>query len=119
MVSVEPLSAVDPQLLPLLSKPLQWYQGLTRVLQSKYQERHRSLTSNDGNIQHVVVLSSTCSDAFMMLSINLHHQKAELCCVYKQLKGEGSSRASIDCRIQGLIQDFVNACCFHLWCGLL
>ncbi|XP_069157334.1 KICSTOR complex protein SZT2 isoform X2 [Procambarus clarkii] len=119
LVSVEPLSSVDPQLLPLLSKPLQWYQGLTRVLQSKYQERHRSLTSSDGNIQHVVVLSSTCSDAFMMLSINLHYQKAELCCVNKQLKGEGGTQAFTDRRVQALIQDFVNACCFHLWCGLL
>lgn len=41
LVSVENLGAVDPQLLPLLSKPLHWYQGLIRVLQSKYQERHR------------------------------------------------------------------------------
>ncbi|XP_042227057.1 KICSTOR complex protein SZT2-like isoform X3 [Homarus americanus] len=119
LVRVEPLSSVDPQLLPLLSKPLLWYQGLTRVLQSKYQERHRSLTSSDGNIQHVVVLSSTCPDAFMMLSINLHHQKAELCCVNKQLKGEGTVQKFSDSRIQALIQDFVNACCFHLWCGLL
>lgn len=36
----------------------------------------RNLTSSDGNIQHVVVLSPGCPDAFMMLSINLHHQKA-------------------------------------------
>lgn len=41
LVSVEPLGSVDSQLLPLLSKPLHWYQGLIRVLQSKYQERHR------------------------------------------------------------------------------
>ncbi|XP_063888022.1 KICSTOR complex protein SZT2-like isoform X5 [Scylla paramamosain] len=118
LVSVEPLGSVDSQLLPLLSKPLHWYQGLIRVLQSKYQERHRNLTSSDGNIQHVVVLSPGCPDAFMMLSINLHHQKAELCCVYKQLKGEGTSPV-LDQRVQALIQDFVNACCFHLWSGLL
>lgn len=36
----------------------------------------RSLISSDGNVQHVVVLSSSCPDAFMMLSINLHLQKA-------------------------------------------
>ncbi|MPC08794.1 Protein SZT2 [Portunus trituberculatus] len=118
LVSVEPLGSVDSQLLPLLSKPLHWYQGLIRVLQSKYQERHRNLTSSDGNIQHVVVLSPGCPDAFMMLSINLHHQKAELCCVYKQLKEEGTNPVS-DQRVQALIQDFVNACCFHLWSGLL
>ncbi|XP_050730013.1 KICSTOR complex protein SZT2-like isoform X17 [Eriocheir sinensis] len=118
LVRVEHLGSVDSQLLPLLSKPLHWYQGLIRVLQSKYQERHRSLISSDGNVQHVVVLSSSCPDAFMMLSINLHLQKAELCCVNKQLKGEGTSPGS-DHRVQTLIQDFVNACCFHLWSGLL
>ncbi|KAK3871475.1 hypothetical protein Pcinc_023382 [Petrolisthes cinctipes] len=120
LVSVEPLSSVDPQLLPLLSKPLHWYQAFTRVLQAKYQERHRSLTSSDGNIQHVVILSPSCPDAFMMLSINLHYQKAELCCVNKQLKGEGTTQqAFTDRRVQILVEDFVNACCFHLWSGLL
>ncbi|KAG0714062.1 KICSTOR complex protein SZT2 [Chionoecetes opilio] len=118
LVSVEPLGSVDVQLLPLLSKPLHWYQGLIRVLQAKYQERHRNLTSSDGNVQHVAVLSAHCPDAFMMLSINLYLQKAELCCVNKQLKGESSSPVS-DHRVQALIQDFVNACCFHLWSGLL
>lgn len=36
----------------------------------------RNLISSDGNVQHVVVLSPGCTDAFMMLSINLHLQKA-------------------------------------------
>lgn len=36
----------------------------------------RNLISGDGNVQHVVVLSPSCPDAFMMLSINLHLQKA-------------------------------------------
>ncbi|XP_037802510.1 KICSTOR complex protein SZT2-like isoform X10 [Penaeus monodon] len=119
LVRVEPLSSVDPQLLPLITKPLQWYQTLTRVLQAKYQERHRSLTSSDGNVQHNVILSPSCPDAFMMLSVDLFKQKADLCCVNKQLKGESSEPIIRDSRIQVLVQDFVNACCFHLWCGLL
>ncbi|XP_047479590.1 KICSTOR complex protein SZT2-like isoform X5 [Penaeus chinensis] len=119
LVRVEPLSSVDPQLLPLITKPLQWYQTLTRVLQAKYQERHRSLTSSDGNVQHNVILSPSCPDAFMMLSVDLYKQKADLCCVNKQLKGESSEPIIRDNRIQVLVQDFVNACCFHLWCGLL
>ncbi|XP_076055800.1 KICSTOR complex protein SZT2-like isoform X3 [Oratosquilla oratoria] len=117
LVNRQVLSSMDDQLLPLLSKPLQWYQSLARVLQAKYHDRHRNLTSSDGNVQHTIVMNSKCSDAFMMLSINLHLQKAELCCVIKQAEGEGNDLSVGSTR--AFLQDFINACCFHLWSGLL
>ncbi|KAK7072559.1 hypothetical protein SK128_009310 [Halocaridina rubra] len=119
LVQVTSLSALDPSLAPFFSKPLQWYQGLTRVLQAKYQDRYRSLTSSDGNIQHLLILSPSCPEAFMMLSTDLHLQKAELSCISKQLRNEEKVALVSNNRIMGILNDFVNTCCFHLWTGLL
>ena len=119
MVTVESLSSLDDTLLPLILKPIQWYQNLVRLLQGRYCDSYRSVTSADGNIQHVIMFNQCCPDAFIMVTINLHTQKAEMNCVSKQLRSESFEHSIKNSKVQVLLTDFINICCLHLWSGLL
>lgn len=72
LAEVEPLSDLDSRLKPLLAQPLAWYQGLVRVLLTKYADHNRQFTSPDGTTQHIVVLHPRYLDAFVMLSVDTH-----------------------------------------------
>lgn len=41
LVDVNSISSLDPQLMALVSKPISWYQSLTRLLCVKYQDSSR------------------------------------------------------------------------------
>ena len=41
LVYIEALSNLDEDLLPLILKPIQWYQTLVRLLQTRYSDSHR------------------------------------------------------------------------------
>lgn len=69
---MENLCDVNPNLRSLLNQPLTWYQGLAKLLLSKYNDQNRSYISPDGNIQHHVILHPRYVGAFMMLSMDLH-----------------------------------------------
>lgn len=62
-----------PNLGPLLNQPLNWYQGLAKLLLNKYAEHNRIFISPDGNIQYYVILHPKYFGAFMLLSLDLHH----------------------------------------------
>lgn len=70
---VENLCDLNQNLTSLLvHQPLTWYQGLTKLLLSKYQDQRRSYISPDGNVQHHVMLHQGYVGAFMMLKMDLH-----------------------------------------------
>lgn len=117
LAQVEPLSKLDPRLSPLLSQPLSWYQALSKVLINKYQDHHKLFNAPDGNVSHIVVLHPSYLQAFMMLTIDLHTSRGELCAVYRKPAELASSRFSL-ADVYSLIEGFVNVCCFHLWTGL-
>lgn len=72
----EPISSGEPQLVPLLAQPVVWYQGLAKLLISRYPETHRHYSSSDGKIQYVIVLNQKLPGTAMMLSWDLHAVKA-------------------------------------------
>ncbi|PSN35424.1 hypothetical protein C0J52_13195, partial [Blattella germanica] len=117
---VEPLSQLDPRLSPLLCQPLTWYQGLGKVLMSKYEHHYRMFMSPDGNVQHIVILHPRYVEAFVMLSLDMQSSRGDLAVVYQKPlpNRENSSSECLEfclADIQALVEGFVNACCFHLW----
>ncbi|XP_066587997.1 KICSTOR complex protein SZT2-like [Prorops nasuta] len=115
LAHVESLSKLDPRLSPLVNQPISWYQALSKILQNKYQECHKQFNTPDGNITHHLILHPRFLQAFMMLTIDLHTSRGELCAVYQ--KSVGHKPYSME-DVYDLIEGFVNACCFHLWIGL-
>ncbi|XP_033214181.1 KICSTOR complex protein SZT2-like isoform X2 [Belonocnema kinseyi] len=114
---VEPLSSLDSRLDPLVNQPVTWYQALAKVLQNKYQEYHKQFNTPDGNVTHHLILHPSYVQAFMMLTIDLHTSRGELCAVYRKSVENASSPFSVG-DVYNLVEGFVNACCFHLWMGL-
>ncbi|EFN84896.1 KICSTOR complex protein SZT2 isoform X2 [Harpegnathos saltator] len=116
LAHIESLPNLDPRLRPLVNQPVSWYQTLSKVLQNKYQENHKQFNTSDGNITHHLILHPTLFQAFMMLTIDLHASRGDLCAVYRK-----STEINVPMNIEDvytLIEGFVNACCFHLWMGL-
>ena len=72
----EPIKSGEPQLVPLLNQPVSWYQGLAKLLLSRYPENHRHYSSADGKIQYVIVLNPRLPGTAMMLSCDVHADKA-------------------------------------------
>ncbi|XP_029156600.1 KICSTOR complex protein SZT2-like [Nylanderia fulva] len=116
LAHIESLSNLDPRLSPLINQPVSWYQALSKVLQNKYQEHHKQFITSDGNVIHHLILHPTLLQAFMMLTIDLHTSRGDLCAVYRK-----STEINIPMNMEevyALVEGFVNACCFHLWMGL-
>ncbi|XP_032678990.1 KICSTOR complex protein SZT2-like [Odontomachus brunneus] len=116
LAHIESLPNLDPRLRPLVNQPVSWYQALSKVLQNKYQENHKQFNTSDGNITHHLILHPSLFQAFMMLTIDLHTSRGDLCAVYRK-----SNEINVPVNIEDvytLIEGFVNACCFHLWMGL-
>ncbi|XP_012229201.2 KICSTOR complex protein SZT2-like isoform X1 [Linepithema humile] len=116
LAHVEPLPNLDPRLNLFVNQPVSWYQALSKVLQNKYQEHHKQFITSDGNITHHLILHPTLLQAFMMLTIDLHTSRGDLCAVYRK-STEINMPINMD-DIYTLVEGFVNACCFHLWMGL-
>lgn len=72
LAKMEHLCDMHPNLGSLLNQPLTWYQGLAKLLLTKYSDQNRIYISPDGNIQHYVILHPRYVGAFMMLSMDLH-----------------------------------------------
>lgn len=72
LARLEHLCDIYPVVRSLLNQPLTWYQGLSKLLLTKYSEHIRTYVSSDGNIQYFVVLHPRYVGAFMLLSIDLH-----------------------------------------------
>lgn len=144
LAHIEPLSNLDVRLGPLVNQPVLWYQALSKVLQSKYQEHHKQFVTPDGNVTHHLILHPTLLQAFMMLTIDLHTSRGvnipsispvcieiiklffnshswgfffqDLCAVYRKPTEINMPMNMED--IYALVEGFVNACSFHLWMGL-
>lgn len=63
----EPVSSSEPQLVPLLAQPVSWYQGLAKLLLSRYPETQRHFSSADGAVQYVVILNPRLPATAMLL----------------------------------------------------
>ncbi|XP_018338951.1 PREDICTED: protein SZT2-like [Trachymyrmex septentrionalis] len=116
LAHIESLSNLDPRLGPFVNQPVSWYQALSKVLQNKYQEHHKQFITSDGNITHHLILHPTLVQAFMMLTIDMHTSRGDLCAVYRKSTEINMPINMED--IYALVEGFVNACCFHLWMGL-
>ncbi|XP_011685281.1 PREDICTED: protein SZT2-like isoform X1 [Wasmannia auropunctata] len=116
LAHIEPLSNLDARLGPLVNQPVSWYQALSKVLQNKYQEHHKQFITSDGNVTHHLILHPTLLQAFMMLTIDMHTSRGDLCAVYRKSTEINMPMNMED--VYALVEGFVNACCFHLWMGL-
>lgn len=123
IVTNKRLCEVDPQLTPLHNMSVSWYQGLARILMVKYTDSHRHFTSTDGLIQYVVVLNPNYLDTFMMLSVDLLSNKADLCAVFREpLINQEHSPENPNLpalAMQNHIESFVNTCSFHMWGSII
>lgn len=67
---IEALSDLDPRISPILAQPISWYQGLVKMLMTKYSDYYRTYTSVDGSLQYFLVLHPRISDGFIMISLD-------------------------------------------------
>ncbi|KAG1670338.1 KICSTOR complex protein SZT2 [Nymphon striatum] len=121
LVHTKPLDSIDYQLTPFFNMHLSWYQGLVKVLLTKYSETCRVYTSNDGSLQHVAILDPNYLEIFILMSINQKTNKTFQGLFHltgKELSQDRSANAQA-IATQSLIEGFIGACCFHLWCKLL
>jgi len=102
------LDKLDPQLHPLLKKPVAWYHGLSRVLLVKYGPFCRQFSSQDGKVQHTVVLNECDMGTFGHVWVD--STEGSLAIVHKEEQMVGVTR---------FLEGFVEAAAFHLWTGLL
>ncbi|CAH1774976.1 unnamed protein product [Owenia fusiformis] len=121
VVERESLRQMDPRLTPLHNMSQSWYKGLVRVLMNKYSETHRYFASPDGKVQCVAILNPNYLDTFAMLTVDSINNKSELCVVYKEpiLDSRLPANSGKQIYMQSHLEGFVNACCFHMWTGLL
>lgn len=123
LVTLMTLDDLDPNLTPLLNMHISWYQGLSLVLKTKHSDSCREFISPDGNTHYVVLTHIRCPDSFMLLSIDVHSRRADLCLVVREpsmdMEHTPEKPNQRILALQSLTEDFVNACCFHLWSGLL
>ncbi|CAL1272334.1 unnamed protein product [Larinioides sclopetarius] len=121
-VTVRPLSTVDPRLNPFMIMHISWYTTLASVLKAKYADSHREFVSPDNNSLYVAVTSNSCPDVFILLTVDTRANRSNLCLVFREPPSNSSDEDKSDKRtksLQFLIEDFVNACCFHLWTCIL
>ncbi|KAK3579120.1 hypothetical protein CHS0354_022140 [Potamilus streckersoni] len=118
-----PLCEIDSRLITFQHMSITWYAGLAQVLSHKYQDDlRRYFSSPDGQVQYHIILNANNLDMFMMLCIDNFNNKAELSAVFKKQAKEQESRDSKQTEeetVQTHIENFVNACCFHLWTSML
>lgn len=72
LAHVEPIWNLDKRLSLLVNQPVSWYQALSKVLQTKYQEYYKQFNTIDGNVTHHLILHPNFLQTFMMLTIDLH-----------------------------------------------
>ncbi|XP_078582766.1 KICSTOR complex protein SZT2-like isoform X1 [Branchiostoma floridae x Branchiostoma japonicum] len=115
------LTDMDPSLTTLLSMGTAWYQGLLRVLQSRFPAKSRHFTSPDTHHHYLAVLSNH-DDNFILLHMNTQARFAELSAVFRvenqqslATNGDGSPAADLQRHLEAV----VNAAAFHLWSSLL
>lgn len=72
LAKLESITQLEPTLKLLLDQPFSWYQGLSKLLLTKYSDQHRLYVSPDGNTQHLVVLHPRYSSTFMVTTVDLH-----------------------------------------------
>ncbi|CAH1251154.1 Hypp9011 [Branchiostoma lanceolatum] len=115
------LTDMDPSLTTLLSMGTAWYQGLLRVLQSRFPAKSRHFTSPDTHHHYLAVLSNH-DDNFILLHMNTQTRFAELSAVFRvenqqslATNGDGSPASDLQRHLEAV----VNAAAFHLWSSLL
>ncbi|XP_064625448.1 KICSTOR complex protein SZT2-like [Lineus longissimus] len=117
-----PLDQVDSRLNPFLNMNIAWYQGLMKVLIHKHPEMKRLFASPNGQVQYLVILNPNYLDTLMLLSVDTNSNKAELCSVFREEAPDqtftpNNPNAILDTQIH--IENLVNACCYHMWSGLV
>jgi len=119
LVHHQTLDKIDPRLSPLMEKPINWYQGLSKVLMNKYGDLSRQFSSEDGSVHHTVVLNKDNFATFALLSVD--SVEGSLAIVHRdvnpstQQKEPGPGAASV----HSLVEGFVESCAFHAWSVLL
>ncbi|XP_078662696.1 KICSTOR complex protein SZT2-like [Branchiostoma floridae x Branchiostoma belcheri] len=115
------LTDMDPSLTTLLSMGTAWYQGLLRVLQSRFPAKSRHFSSPDTHHHYLAVLSNH-EDNFILLHMNTQTRFAELSAVFRvenqqslATNGDGSPASDLQRHLEAV----VNAAAFHLWSSLL
>lgn len=72
MSKLENLCDTNSNLRLLINnQPINWYQGLSKLLVTKYTDHSRTFISPDGSHQYYVVIHPVHVSAFMMLAIDL------------------------------------------------
>ncbi|KAG5885699.1 hypothetical protein JTB14_002313 [Gonioctena quinquepunctata] len=115
---LEHICHLHPNIGPLLNQPLSWYQGLAKLLLARYVDHSRSFISQDGNIQHYVILHQEYHGAFMLLSMDLHTSRGGLYAVYREPQKQEGVELSVSHK-KSLLDGFVNCICFYLWSGMI
>ncbi|XP_046683213.1 KICSTOR complex protein SZT2-like isoform X2 [Homalodisca vitripennis] len=112
----EAIADMDPRVSSILAQPVSWYQGLIKLLMTKYADHYRTFLSLDCSLQYFLVLHPRIPDGFIMVTVNFNAARGELSVVTNRILREKNVSNAF---LPGLIEDVINACCFQLWTGLL
>ncbi|XP_014246112.1 KICSTOR complex protein SZT2-like isoform X2 [Cimex lectularius] len=112
---IQKMLDMDKRLNPMLLQPFTWYQGLMKILMSKYADKCKVFVSPDSFTQHLLILHPRFLEGFVMLTLDSANSFGELSIVFRHpYKCDVSAED-----IHNLIEGVVNACCYHLWMNLL
>ncbi|XP_054162649.1 KICSTOR complex protein SZT2-like [Oppia nitens] len=111
------LRQYDPKLTPFTEHDISWFQSLAKTLVYKKRLFHKSFTSSDLTSNKLVFSLNSCLDCFILLDINLNASEAEICLVFKKQMTDEERQTFIDSNIEchNLVEEFVNACAYHMW----
>ncbi|PVD23412.1 hypothetical protein C0Q70_16681 [Pomacea canaliculata] len=123
LVCLQALPEVDSRLMLFGNMPTTWYASLLPVLISRFPSNYRCFTSPDSHLQHMVILNRNWLDMCILLSIDRNTGCTAFCSVTREPYVESEEREDSPSlllrQMYSLIEDFVSACCFHLWTTVL
>lgn len=128
MVRHQPLNQIDSRLSVFANMPTNWYSGLLPVLTMRFGTSCRCISNLDGTVHHTVILNHNWMDMLVLLSVDQMTGCTALSQVTREPYVEGEQGEAGDVpvaasllrsQMHALIEDFVSACCFHLWTSIL
>ncbi|XP_064415802.1 KICSTOR complex protein SZT2 [Latimeria chalumnae] len=122
-VQSKSISEIDPQLDCFVTMNVSWYQGLIKVLLTRFPQSCRHFVDNDNGIQYLAVLNQKFIDCFVLVYLDVQAGKTSLKVVFRepfpvQPQNSESPLPQLVSMYHHL-ESVINTACFNLWTGLL
>uniref|UniRef100_A0AAY4B5N6 SZT2 n=1 Tax=Denticeps clupeoides TaxID=299321 RepID=A0AAY4B5N6_9TELE len=115
------VAEIDPQLDCFLTMSPSWYQGLIKVLLTRFPQSCRHFV-DDSSIQYLAVLNQKFTDCFVLVFLDAQAGKTSLKVVFREPLPSHQPPSSPPPQLVSMyhhLESVVNTACFNLWTGLL